>query len=148
MKEFMLTTNENLFHVIARDLVASRLNEIYLLAGQEFELLHPSVDVRRAVGVAKSLVNAELATDALALHYNLATKIQESGVVFKDDCSGIVQSGGAVVQFSVRKVSEEPTRYRVLFTRLDSGQLATNMVDRMNALEERISKIEHLPPKT
>lgn len=138
----MLTKNENLFHVIARDLAISSLSETYLIAGEGFEILRASSDARSAIEVAQALVGATTAADTIAAHYNLASEIQTSRSVFEDGCGGFVQVGHAVVQFAVRKIDTAPVTYRVLFTRLDSGQLATNMLDRMDALEQRIRNLE------
>lgn len=138
----MLTKNENLLHVIARDLASSSLSETYLIAGDGFEIYRASADVRRAIEVAQSLVGATSAADALAMHYSLATEIQSSTPTFSDGCGGFVTVGQAVVQFAVREIGAAPTTYRMLFTRLDTGELATNMKDRMDALEERIRKLE------
>jgi len=138
----MLTKNENLFHVIARDLVASSLSETYIIAGKGFQVFSPSSEVRRAIDVAQALVSAPTAADAIAAHYNLAGEIQTATPVFADGCGGSVQVGPVVVQFAVRKIGSAPATYRVLFTRLDAGQLVTNMVDRMDALELRIQQLE------
>ena len=82
----MLTKNENLLHVIARDLAGSTLSETYLIAGEGFEINRASADVRRAIEVAKSLVGATSAADALAMHYSLATEIQSSNPTLTDGC--------------------------------------------------------------
>ena len=138
----MLTKNENLLNVIARDLATSSLNETYLIAGDGFEINRASTDVRRAIEVAQSLVGAASAADALATHYSLATEIRSSTPTFSDGCSGFVTVGHAVVQFAVRKIGASPVTYRMLFTRLDTGALAKNMKDRMDALEDRVLKLE------
>lgn len=138
----MLTSKDNLFHVVARDLVASSINETYLVASQGFEFLRAGEDMRRAIEVALQVVQAPTAADALEAHYNLSQEIQMKNVSFTDGCGGFLQVSQVVVQFVVRKIGSTPDTYRVLFTRLDAGQLANNLVERMDALEARMHKVE------
>jgi len=140
----MITRLDNLFHAVARDLVNSKADEAYLVAGLEFNFLQPSDELRRVLNVAIPVSGAANAAEALAIHFNHCVEAQTSHAIFCADCGGFIHVGtpAIVVQFKVRQISDTPVTFRVLFTRLDALMLATNMEERMDALEKRLADSE------
>lgn len=46
------------------------------------------------------------------------------------------------MQFAIRKISDNPDTYSVLFVRVDAGKLAVDTKARIDALEARVKKAE------
>jgi len=123
----MITTKDNLFHVLAAEVAKSDRAELYLVAGAKFEVLSTSPEVRRVLDIATSVAQCSNASDALALHYNACVGAQTSHPSFCDDCGGFITTDRISVQFEIQKISDMPDIFRVLFARVDAGKLAVDM---------------------
>jgi len=138
----MIASQDNLFHVVAAEVLASGQAELYLVAGLEFEMLRPSQEVRRAIDVAKAVAQRGTASEALAVHFNTCVGAQTSTPSFVDGCGGFLTTNYVAVQFAVRKISDSPDTYRVLFARVDAGALAVDMKSHLDDLERRLVRLE------
>lgn len=139
----MITSRDNLFNVLASEVAKSDRSEMYLVAGLQFEAAYKSPEVQRVLGIATSVANCGKASDALPAHYNTCVGSQTSHQSFCDECGGFITVDHVAVQFSIRKISDNPDTYRVLFVRVDAGQLVVDMKARVDALEARVKKMEN-----
>ncbi len=138
-----ITQKDNLFTVLGAEVAKSNLSELYLLASADFSASINSGEVHRVLQIAKGVVPGSVrASDALAAHYNLCVGAQTSHQMFCDGCSGFITTDHVAVQFSVRKVADQPDIYRVLFVRVNAGELAVNMKDKLDELERRVNEVE------
>ncbi|WP_175927411.1 hypothetical protein [Burkholderia cepacia] len=139
----MITIKDNLFNVIGAEVAKSGRSELYLVAGPQFEVANNLPEVRRVLDIAASVAGCSNASDALRVHYdNCGVGTQTSHQVFCDGCGGFITTDHVAVQFSIRKISDNPDTYRVLFVRVDAGKLAVDMKARIDALEARVKKGE------
>ncbi|MEK7898007.1 hypothetical protein AAB990_40105 [Burkholderia contaminans] len=138
----MITSKDNLFNVLAGEVAKSDISELYLVAGMNFEAAIQSPEGQRVLDSATTIAGCGKASDALRIHYNTCVGSQTSHQAFCDDCGGFITTDRVAVQFSIRKISEKPDTYRVLFVRVDAGQLAVDMKARFDALEARVKKGE------
>lgn len=137
----MLTTKDNLFNVIGGAVSTSTRDELYLIAGATFESMWVTPEVQRVLDIAAHAASCDTASSALIAHFNTCEGVH-SHPAFCDDCGGVISTNNIAVEFSVRKISEFPVTYRVLFTRVDAARLAVDAQERLARLEKRVAELE------
>lgn len=138
----MITSKDNLFNVIGAEVAKSNRSELYLVAGLQFEVASQSQEVQRVLSIAASVAGCVKASDALRAHYNTCVGHQTSHQAFCDECGGFITTDHIAVQFAIRKISDNPDTYGVIFTRIDAVKLAVDTKARIDALEARVKKAE------
>lgn len=138
----MITSKDNLFQVIGADVAKSDRSELYLTAGLNFEIANQSPEVLRVLEIAKKVAACDTASEALSAHYNFCVGAQTSHQAFCDECGGFITTDHVAVQFSIRKISDKPDTYRVIFARIDAAKTAVDTEARIDALEARVKKTE------
>ncbi|BCZ84814.1 hypothetical protein PTKU64_84890 [Paraburkholderia terrae] len=76
------------------------------------------------------------------MHFNAAVEVQTSHPQFDADSSGWITTKNVVVHFRVRKISNHPATFSVLFGRVDATALATQVDARVADLERRPAALE------
>lgn len=112
----MIKPADNLFNVVAGALASGELSELYMIAGQEFDLINAPDAVRLAAVKAQEQLAGSNAISVLAAHYQLCEGALSSA--FADGCYGLIQNNGIAVEFNIHKTCKTPEMWRVLFTRV------------------------------
>lgn len=135
-----VTTENNLFNVIAAHLVQSEMSELFLVADRCFRTIPGIADeVLRSLTVAERQFPS--AVDALASHFNTC-KAQTQESVFCNGCAGTIDVNGVLIEFTVKRISKGPETYRVLFSRVDVGALYAGLQQQVTTLAKQMQQLK------
>jgi hypothetical protein len=133
-------TADNLYTLLCTELAKSGdLSEIYLVAGKKLEALGVPVSFSARIAELHASDGGD-ALDFFKREFHKSTL--RFAPAFGDGVSGIVEAGGVPIEYSVRRISEAPETYRILFARVDSVKILTSVKQHLEAIEWRLRKLE------
>ncbi|KMY65274.1 hypothetical protein AAU61_23105, partial [Desulfocarbo indianensis] len=108
----------------------------------QFSAMWVTSEIDRVLGIATSVAENAVAVRALVAHYHTCETFKAFDPLFSEVCGGFIEVDKVVVEIRVRKISDSPLAYRVLFSRVDAANLAISMDERMVAVERRVQTLE------
>lgn len=131
--------NNNLYEIIAKELVNCEVPELYLFAGKDFVASIETPAIRAAIDEAKTAFNCP-AQGILVAHYQMGPFAADS--LFKDGGRGVISYNNVAVQFEIKELSVKPQISRVLFQRIDAEKLMTETKEKLDDLNRRVQALE------
>jgi hypothetical protein len=129
----------NLYEIIAKELVSCEVPELYLFAGMDFVASIETPAIRAAIDEAKTAYNCP-AEGILVAHYHMGPF--PADVMFKDGARGVLSHNNVSVQFEIKVLSAKPRISRVLFQRIDAEKLMTETKEKLEDLNRRVQVLE------
>jgi hypothetical protein len=136
------TRKHNLFEIITKELVTCEASELYLFAGKDLVASVETPAIRAAIDEAKAAFNCS-PQGILAAHYQMGPF--SSDVMFEDGARGVLAHNNVAVQFEIKSLSVKSRIYRILFQRIDAEQLLTEVKEKLNDLNYRVTTLERRP---
>lgn len=127
-----------LFQTIAKE-VTRGYSEQYLVSFGDGELtvMFSTPAIEEAIAKATAQVEARGAVSVIAAEYMTGRGFVDQDRVFADECDGVMDIDGVLVDVSIRKIREGV--HRVLFARVDSAPLYKDVSGRLKALEKKLA---------
>lgn len=129
-----------LFQTIAKD-VAKSYAEQYLVsfADGSLTVMFSTPAIEDAIEKASAKMQEIGALGVLAAEFNIGRGFVAQDYIFADECDGVMNVDGVLVEVSIRKIREGV--HRVLFARVDSARLYQDVSGRLAALEKTVASL-------
>lgn len=129
-----------LFQAIAKE-VAKGFSEQYLasFSGGALLLMFTTPALEDAIDKATAQTKELGGVSVIAAEFMAGKGFVDQDCVFADECGGVMDVGGILVEVSIRKIREDA--YRVLFARVNSARLYKDISGRLKALEKTVESL-------
>jgi len=129
-----------LFQAIAIE-VARGFSEQYLVAFADGSLtvMFSTPAIEEAIAKATAQITNLGGVSVIASEYMIGRGFLAQDCVFSDECDGVMNVDGVLVEVSIRKIREGV--HRVLFARVDSARLYKDVSGRLTALEKTVATL-------
>lgn len=127
-----------LFSVIAKEVVRG-YPEQYLISTVDGDLtvMLPTPAIQEAIAESKERMRQNGGGSVIAHEYRSSTDVSDPD--FSDECDGLIFVDGVLVEISIRKLGDG--MHRVLFSRINAYKLYSDVVSRLNKLEQKAAYI-------
>lgn len=129
-----------LFQAIAKE-VANGYSEQYLVSFADggLTVMFSTPAIEEAIAKATAQIPQRAGTSVIAAEYMVGRGFVNQDCMFTDDCDGVMDVGGVLVEVSIRKIREGV--HRVLFSRVDAARLYNDIAGRLNVLEKSVATL-------
>ena len=132
----------NLFHAIAAEVAKGNFTEFYLRAGQEWDFTGATDAIRNALRTAEEQCASDLTkVDVLGWHYSRCGGMRSSPGM-GNGASGVIDTDGVVVEYSIKDLKTPQKSYRVLFSRVDTAKLYFDVQAQLQDMLGRLARLE------
>lgn len=130
-----------LFLTIAKE-VAKGYAEQYLVsfASGGLTVMFSTPAIEDAIAKASAQIKAREGVSVIAAEYMCGQGFVAQNPMFTDECDGVMDVDGVLVEVSIRKIKDGV--HRVLFSRVDASRLYIDVVGRLKNLEKSVENLK------